>query len=253
MKKGFIAAVLLACLLLTACGVFRKPTSPLLDPADFNRLEDGSITYPGAAQGIDVSSHQGEIDWEKVRADGVDFALIQIGYRGYGGGTLNEDTAFDRNYKEATAAGLQVGVYFYSQALSVEEAQEEAEFVCTILDGRALDLPVFFDWEEYKTGRTSGHAGMILTDYAKAFCERIRAEGYTPGIYFNRSYGDSHFQLDRLGEYSFWLAEPGSYQSYDHPVAFWQYTGSGTVAGISTKVDRDLMYHGKENTDEENP
>ena len=243
----------LLCLLLSGCGGNRKPAARSLDPADFSRAEDGSIYYPGALQGVDVSAHQRQIDWEKVRAAGIDFALIQIGYRGYTEGSLIEDTAFVRNYEEARAAGLQVGVYFYSQAINLQEAKEEAEFVCSVLDGRTLELPVFYDWEEYKTGRTAGKAGMVLTDYADAFCKRVEAEGYRAGVYFNRSYGDSHFDLDYLENDSFWLAEPGSYQSYGRRVAFWQYTGNGTVEGIPTKVDRDLMYLAEENHNEENP
>ena len=208
----------------------------------FSTAQDGSVTYPGALQGIDVSSHQGEIDWQRVKAAGIDFAILQIGYRGYSAGKLNKDSRFETNLAEARAAGVRVGVYFYSQACSEEEALEEADFVLQELDGRSLDLPVFYDWEEVTDGRTVGMATSAVGDYALAFCRRITAGGEKAGVYFNQKYGYDIMHLEALTDYMFWLAEYRSYQSFDSAVAIWQYTGQGHVDGIDIQVDRDLMY-----------
>lgn len=241
------AAVLLALLLLSGCcspGGFpglRIPLNPR-EEGDFTLLPDGAVTCDGAIQGIDAASHQGEIDWEAVRNAGIEFAILQIGYRGYTQGGLNEDERFEENYAGAKAAGLLVGVYFYAQAVSEQEALAEAEFVLKLLDGRALDLPVFYDWEQVAEGRTRGHETAAVGDYARVFCETVSGAGYDAGVYFNQSYGHGIMQLDRLTDYAFWLAEYRGWQSFPYEVAFWQYTGDGRVDGITTTVDRNLMY-----------
>lgn len=256
-----LAALLCLLLLLSGCAALER----LLDNAAgqnlnlprnktdteaFSTLENGAVTYPGARQGIDVSSYQQEIDWTRVRADGVDFAILQIGFRGYGAdGTLNPDTRFHQNYAAASAAGLDLGVYFYSQATSEEEAREEARYVVELLNGRALQLPVFYDWEEVQKGRTKGCADSRVGDWAKAFCEEISAAGYEAGVYFNQKYGYSIMGLEQLKDYAFWLAEYSSYQSFSYAVQIWQYTGKGTVDGVELPVDRNLMYAGEEGND----
>ena len=252
--------ILLLCfaLMLTGCGLLERlqekkngqamdlPRNQT-DMASFSTEEDGAVTYPGALQGIDVSAHQQEIDWQRVRAAGIDFAILQIGYRGYGeAGTLNQDARFEENYAAARAADVSVGVYFYSQATSIAEAEAEAEFVLEILDNRVLDLPVFYEWEEVQTGRTNGFANLSVGDYAAAFCEAITAGGYRAGVYFNQKYGYSIMRLEHLKDYTFWLAEYSSYQSFGYAVNIWQYTGNGRVDGIGLKVDRNLMYVGEE-------
>lgn len=217
------------------------------DMEAFSKQENGVVTYPGALQGIDVSAHQQEIDWTRVRADGIDFAILQIGFRGYGAdGTLNADSRFARNYTGASEAGLDLGVYFYSQATSLAEAREEARFVLELLGERTLQLPVFYDWEEVQTGRTKGFADSLVGDYAKAFCDEIAAAGYKAGVYFNQKYGYSIMNLEQLKDRTFWLAEYNPYQSFSYAVQIWQYTGRGTVDGIDLPVDRDLMYPGEE-------
>ena len=135
-----------------------------------------------------------------------------------------------------------MGVYFYSQATSVAEAEAEAAFVLASLDGRALDLPVFYDWEEVSRGRTKGYATMRVSDFAAAFCGAVREAGYRSGVYFSQSYGYRIMRLENLLDSAFWLAEYNSYQSFDYAVGFWQYTGKGRVDGISLPVDRDIMY-----------
>ena len=209
---------------------------------DFSVDENGYVTYPGAVMGVDVSAFQGEIDWEAAKEAGVRFAILRIGFRGYSAGSLNEDERFEQNYQGARDAGLDVGVYFYSQATSNTEAVEEAEYVLQLLSGRALQLPVFFDWEEVSDGRTGGKATTAVTGFAQNFCSRVSAGGYRPGVYFNQTYGYSIMQLGRMKQYEFWLAEYQNTQSFGYEVQFWQYTGNGHVDGIETRVDLDLMY-----------
>ncbi|MBQ2144177.1 MAG: glycoside hydrolase family 25 protein [Oscillospiraceae bacterium] len=250
-----ICLVLLVCaLLFTGCSIFRRsrsgaaPSGSLIprntaEMTAFTKDENGVVSYPGAIQGIDVSSHQREIDWEAVYQDGIRFAILQIGFRGYHeSGSLNVDSRFEENYENARAAGIAVGVYFYSQATSREEAKAEADFVLDTLGGRKLELPVFFDWEEVSRGRTAGYANTLVSDYAQIFCDTVAEGGYAPGVYFSQSYGYMLLNLEALRSSAFWLAEYGSYQSFGYGVHFWQYTGKGHVAGIEVQVDRDLMY-----------
>lgn len=205
--------------------------------------QDGRITYPGALQGVDVSSHQGQIDWASVKASGISFAIIQAGYRGYGSGQINADERFTQNMEGALAAGLDVGVYFFSQATSEAEAVEEAEFVLDAVADYTLAYPIFFDWERIEDAeRTADVTSRDISDYSQAFCQRIAQAGYTAGVYFNQIYGYSVMELHELRDYVFWLAEYDDYPSFYYDVKFWQYTGSGTVPGISTNVDLDLYF-----------
>lgn len=248
MRKQTLCLLLLFSMLLTGCAWRRQqnqiPQIPRnsLEAKDFTEDGKGRAAYPGALLGVDVSSHQQEIDWTRVKADGVDFAILRVGFRGYTEGGLNVDSSFARNYVEARKAGLQVGVYFYSQAISTAEAEEEAAFVLRMLDGVALELPVFFDWEEVGQGRSGGHASSAVSDWALAFCKAVEAGGYRAGVYFNQRYGYSIMRLENLTDYAFWIAEYSSYQSFGYRTAFWQFTGSGHVDGIETAVDLDLMY-----------
>ena len=209
---------------------------------DFSRDAEGHISYPGAVAGIDVSAHQGPIDWEKVRQAGAEFVIIRAAYRGYGAGGIFEDECFRTNFAEARAQGLKIGLYFFSQAVTSEEAREEADFVVSLLDGAALELPIFFDWEEVSEAgsRSSGMGGYAVGDYALAFCERVTELGYDAGVYFNQRYGYTIMQLSQLQNYSFWLAEFRDAPSFLYDISYWQYTGEGRLDGIDTIVDLDL-------------
>ena len=212
------------------------------DPDDFY-MEDGFLRYPGAVTGIDVSTHQGLIDWEQVKEAGVEFAIIRAGYRGSTEGKLYEDELFRDNLNGAKEAGLQVGVYFFSQAITVEEAVEEAEFVLDLLDGEPLELPVYFDWEKVSGSSRVVYTNLLpLMDCTVAFCEAVRQEGYTPGVYFNQEYGYSHLDFVRLKGYELWLAEYGSHPSFRFHYDCLQYTDQGTLPGIETAVDMDLIF-----------
>ena len=154
--------------------------------------------------GVDVSYHQGSIDWEKVKADGYDFAMIRIGYRGYGTeGTLNLDTSFHDNIKNAQNAGLDVGVYFFAQAINEEEALEEAEFVLEYLNGYQLQLPVVYDPESIldDEARTDDVTGEQFTKNTEVFCKRIQEAGYDSMIYSNMLWEAYELDLEQLASY----------------------------------------------------
>ena len=220
-------------------------------PYDTNLLVlDGSIMYYNdpayeTAIGIDVSSHQGEIDWERVAASGVEFAMIRLGYRGYGSeGTLNLDPYFEQNLAGAKAAGLKVGVYFFSQAITVEEAYEEAAFVLEHLGGAELDYPLAYDWEPISGvgARTDGLDSVTLTDCALTFCHMAELAGYTPMVYYNNPVGYGRYDLSRLTDYDVWFAQYASRPTMYYDYRIWQYTSSGTVPGIDTRVDMNIAF-----------
>ena len=193
--------------------------------------------------GVDVSSHQGAIDWPAVAADGVDFAIVRAGNRGYTEGALYADERFAENVDGAKAAGLATGVYFFSQAVSVEEAREEAEFVLRLLAGRYLALPVAYDHEPVADG--AGRANNVdretLTACARAFCERLEQGGYETMIYGNS--GDmARYDRADLGGRPVWFAEYDAAEPHaQFDFAIWQYTNGGSVAGIDTAVDLNLL------------
>ena len=214
-------------------------------------VKDGSLMYYNdpayqTAIGIDVSSYQGDIDWQKVAAAGVQFAFIRLGGRGYSEGAIFEDQKFLQNVTGAKAAGIKVGVYFFSQAVSVEEAQEEARFVLDklIVNQISLDYPVVYDWEivSSKTARTANMDPVVLTDCALAFCQAVEAEWFTPMIYCGREVAYTMYDLSRLTDYDLWYPQYASQPSMYYDYRIWQYTDSGSVPGISGKVDMDLAF-----------
>ena len=220
-----------------------------LDPFGFFSDEQGRVQYSAggkhALTGIDVSLYQKEIDWHAVAADGIDFAIIRLGYRGYTEGGLFTDSLFTQHIQGALEAGLNVGVYFFSQAITPEEAIQEADYVLAALEGYSLSYPVVFDWEPITPGnnaRTDGLDNTILTQCAKAFCTRIREGGYTPAVYFNQDMGYLTFDLKELAEFSFWLAEYDSKPTFYYNFSLWQYSNTGTVAGIEGNVDLNLDF-----------
>ena len=210
------------------------------------RTEDGFVVYDGpetARRGIDVSAHQGTIDWAAVAADGVEYAMIRVGYRGYTKGDTSLDELFYDNVAGAQANGIQVGVYFFSQAISEEEAVEEAELVLRAIEGLEINYPIIFDWEDIpQEARTDGMDPVTLTNCAQAFCSTIEAAGYTAGIYFNQAYGYQEYNLLALDEYVFWLAQYDDAPSFYYDFQMWQYTNDGQVNGIEGPVDLNLSF-----------
>lgn len=198
--------------------------------------------------GIDVSSYQQEIDWEAVKAAGVSFAMIRVGYRGYSTGELDLDDCFEANIQGAIDAGIDVGVYFFSQALTEEEAVEEAKFVLEQVRSYELQYPIVFDWEEMTSvqARTDEMNMLMLTACALAFCQTVEEAGYRAGIYFNQSYGYQQLNLPSLQDYAFWLAQYEDTPSFVYNFQMWQYTNEGTVPGIEGPVDLNIAFREKE-------
>ena len=196
-----------------------------------------------ASVGVDVSSHQQEIDWELVAANGVEFAMIRVGYRGYTEGEIQPDDYFVQNIEGARAAGLDVGVYFFSQALDEQEAIDEANYVLEQIKDYPLSYPVIFDWEDIQAdARTDGMDSVQLTKNAIAFCDTIEQAGYRAGVYFNQRFGYEEFDLESLQDYVFWLAEYNDTPSFSFHFQIWQYCNDGRVDGIKTDVDLNLAF-----------
>lgn len=217
------------------------------DMDDFT-VADQRVVYAGddlsLRLGVDVSAYQHEIDWQAVAADGVEFAFIRCGYRGYSAGALNRDDMFQENIEGALAAGLDVGVYFFSQAVTAEEAAEEAAFVLDMLSGYNVTLPVFYDWEEI-TGdeaRTDDLDGQTLTACALEFCRQIEAGGYRSGVYTYMNLAYFTYDLNQFKDVTLWVADPGSRPEFYYDHDFWQYSFTGSVAGIEEDVDLNVMY-----------
>ncbi len=198
--------------------------------------------------GVDVSTYQNTIDWAKAKADGVDFAIIRIGYRGYGAeGNMAEDNYFVRNIEAAKAAGVMVGVYFFSQALNTLEARAEAKYTLKLLGDYELDLPIFMDYEfsPVSSGRfTSGTISKITaTANVRAFCEYIEENGHEAGLYANLNFLNKTVNGESLGEdYPIWVAQYYSTCNYKNDYTYWQYSSSGTVDGISGRSDVNFWY-----------
>ena len=220
------------------------PTNPY-DELDFQY--DGWFLKSTAVEclsGIDVSSYQGEVDWHQVAEAGVDFAIIRLGYRGYESGKLVEDKFARQNLEGAAEAGIQLGVYFFSQALNPNEAREEARFVLDMIDPYEIAMPVVFDWEHVnsETARTNGMNPYAATDCAQAFLEVIDEAGYWPMMYFNSFQSRKLFYLDQLMDYDFWLALYSDRMSFPYKVDMWQYTCTGTIPGVIGDVDVNVLF-----------
>ncbi len=191
--------------------------------------------------GIDVSEHQGEIDWKAVADSGAEFAILRLGYRGSTVGDLYIDEHFYTNLQGAKANGLAVGVYFFSQAKDEVEAREEAEFVLATLEGQELELPIFYDWE-FIGGRIENERAVPMTQCAEAFCQTVLSRGYEAGVYFNQTYGNNYLDLFALRNYTLWLAEYDTTPDFPHHFDCLQYTDSGELDGIDGSVDLDLYF-----------
>ena len=201
--------------------------------------------------GIDVSAHQGEINWDLVGQEGIDFVFIRLGYRGYGSkGTLNVDQQFEHNINEAKRIGLDVGIYFFSQATNESEAREEAQFVVENVRPYTLDLPIVFDTDhiDYDEARTDGVSGEQFTKNALVFCQYIEEEGYEPMIYSNLMWQAYEYDMNALSKYSFWYGDYEPNPQTPYMFKFWQYSNDRHVDGIDTDVDMDLWIVPKDQT-----
>lgn len=271
-RKGFIAAALAAVLLLSLPGCSGKTKDPYegmvqvesgfgslmwITPYEGVAVNDIPAEdfvngrYVGDAydvrHGIDVSEHQGSIDWAAVASDGVDFAIIRAGYRGYSAGGLFTDAYFDGNMKGAYDNGLDIGIYFFSQATNAAEAEEEAEYLLGLLENYpsgTVTLPVFYDWENIDTdeARTDGISGEAITECALAFTAKIAEAGYESGVYAYRKLGYFSYDLPRMTHLNWWVATLSDYPDFYYKHNFWQYSINGSVAGIQGDVDKNMMF-----------
>ena len=203
--------------------------------------------------GIDVSGHQEEIDWPTVKKAGVDFAMIRVGYRGYTGGSLVMDEYFERNMQGAHDAGIDIGVYFYSQAITPEEAVQEADLVLSVIGDYQITYPVVYDWETVTTAaaRTDNISTETLTNCSIAFCERIKQAGYIPMIYQNKRTSLLKLDLTQLTDYDFWLAEYRDRATYYYNYQMWQYASDGRVPGVKGEVDVNICFKDYTNPEHE--
>lgn len=223
-----------------------------MHPYDWNCLSGSGdeILYEGDSgytikKGIDVSHHQGGINWEKVKAAGYEFAFIRMAYRGYGEeGSLNLDREYKGNIAEAKRAGLLTGVYIFSQAVNEAEAVEEAEMAIEHLKGVPLDLPVVYDPELIRDdeGRTDHVTKEQFTQNTIAFCEKIKEAGYEPMIYSNMYWEAFLFDLERLQDYKIWYADYERIPQTPYDFTFWQYSESGRVDGVNGTVDLNVWF-----------
>lgn len=224
-----------------------EPTLPPPDPNPYGPLD---FQYKGrylklidgeSITGIDISYHQKDIDFKKVKASGVDFVMIRIAYRGYESGKIVEDTYARTYLEQAKEAGLDIGVYFFSQAITPEEARKEAKFLLTMLKDAPAEMGIAFDWEYISAdARTGNIDGQTMTDCAIAFCQTIADAGYKPIIYFNQHQALEQYALEELTAYDFWLAMYNEEMTFPYRVDLWQYTEDGTVPGIEGPVDINL-------------
>lgn len=198
-----------------------------------------------ARVGIDVSEFQSEIDWQQVKEWGAEYAIIRLGYRTFGEeGELVLDVGFEQNIQGALDAGLDVGVYFFSQAVSEEEAREEADFVLAHIQDYTIEGPVVIDTEEIKDteARTDSNTASQYTDNCIAFCEIVKDAGYEPMIYANMKWMAYALELERLTEYDFWYADYHDEPQCPYDFEMWQYTQIGVIPGIESNVNLNLWF-----------
>ena len=187
-------------------------------------------------KGIDVSVHNGNIDWNRVKNAGIDFAILRAGY---GRVASQKDAKFEQNYAGAKAAGVPVGAYWYSYATTPDEARLEAEVCVSILRGKQFEYPIWFDLEE-RSALNTGKAN--CSAMIRAFCEVLEKNGYWVGLYTSRSVLGTHIEDDIKTRYAIWAAEWNSKLNYSGAVGIWQYSDKGRVDGISGAVDLDEGY-----------
>ncbi len=252
----FAVVLLLMLVLIAGCTYSPAATLPKLPDENLtaNPYSAEDFAFSGdyltclagkSVLGIDVSHHQQEIRWQEVAASPVEFAMIRVGYRGLWDGLLYEDRQVDENLSGARQAGLPIGVYFYSQAISVAEAEAEADFLLQKLDGTALEYPVVFDWEIHSAqGRNIHVDAQSLHAIITAFCERVKQAGYQPMVYFNQDIANRLLDLHALEQqgYDLWLAMYSTEMTWQYQLDMWQYSCTGTVPGIDTEVDINLYF-----------
>ena len=210
-------------------------------PREVEYAVDGETV---SIKGIDVSTYQGDIDWEKVAASGVKFVFIRLGYRGYESGLLVKDDRFEDNIRGALQNGIAVGVYFVTQAISVEEAVEEAQFVMENIRPYNVTWPIVLDIEDAAsaTARTAELSQQARTDHAIAFCETVKASGYTPMLYCNIRWFIEKLDITRITDYDKWFAQYFRKPFFPYAFQVWQYSSTGRIDGIEGNVDYNISF-----------
>lgn len=231
-------------LLLSGCSEYVSPynfDNLKNEQGRFSYYEDGNLVSQTA---VDVSDLQGKIDWERVSEDGIDFAMIRLGRRGYTEGNIYLDNYYYENVSGVQSEGMPFGVYFFSQAITEDEAIEEANFVIKHLSGSDISYPVVFDHEpvESADGRANNLSKNELTHITKAFCQKIEDAGYTPMIYGN-AFDMERLNLNDLKGIDVWYAEYESSQpTGQFDFAMWQYSSTANVSGINTQADLSILF-----------
>lgn len=231
-------------LLLNGCSEYVSPynfDNLKNEQGRFSYYEDGNLVSQTA---VDVSDLQGKIDWERVSEDGIDFAMIRLGRRGYTEGNIYLDNYYYENVSGVQSEGMPFGVYFFSQAITEDEAIEEANFVIKHLSGSGISYPVVFDHEpvESADGRANNLSKNELTHITKAFCQKIEDAGYTPMIYGN-AFDMERLNLNDLKGIDVWYAEYESSQpTGQFDFAMWQYSSTANVSGINTQADLSILF-----------
>lgn len=231
-------------LLLSGCSEYVSPynfDNLKNEQGRFSYYEDGNLVSQTA---VDVSDLQGKIDWERVSEDGIDFAMIRLGRRGYTEGNIYLDNYYYENVSGVQSEGMPFGVYFFSQAITEDEAIEEANFVIKHLSGSGISYPVVFDHEpvESADGRANNLSKNELTHITKAFCQKIEDAGYTPMIYGN-AFDMERLNLNDLKGIDVWYAEYESSQpTGQFGFAMWQYSSTANVSGINTQADLSILF-----------
>ena len=215
----------------------------VIQGAKYTFASDGSLVTSSGTFGIDVSKWNGNIDWNSVKSSGASYAIIRCGYRGSSTGALITDPKFAANISGANAAGLKVGVYFFTQAVNEKEAVEEASMVLDLVKKYKISYPIFLDVES-SGGRADGIDKGTRTAACKAFCATIQNSGYTAGIYANKTWLNSKIDAGALGSYKIWLAQYAAAPSYSGRYNLWQYSSKGSVPGIKGNVDMNQSYLG---------
>lgn len=213
-------------------------------------IEDGYMVYYDESGnkishlGIDLSYHNDMVDWDKLATSGIEFVMLRCGYRGYTEGGLIVDDKFKEYAQEANRVGINLGVYFYTQAITVEEAVEEADFVIDLIKDYSIQYPVGWDTEYLNEEKARTNTTEIDKDLrsqmAIAFCERIKEEGYYPVIYVSENWMRRNMNAEMISSYDIWAAQYQPQNDFLYDFAIWQYTESGSVMGINQEIDLDI-------------
>ena len=232
----------------------RKITEGLLSLSSYNpdnfRIDDGFMAYFDddgnkiSHLGCDLSYHNKYVNWDELAASGCEFVMLRCGYRGYSEGGLAKDEKFDLYASEAQRVGLKLGVYFFTQAVTVEEAEEEAKYVLDLIENYNISYPVAFDTEyiDDDSARTNTVeiSDELRSDICRAFCEKIREKGYYPMIYASENWMRRYLELESLREYDFWAPQYLEENDFLFDFTMWQYTDCGSIQGVKGDVDLDI-------------